>query len=89
MKYDTTTTRRFVGGHTNIPAYLFFCDYIWARTCIEFTKSFAFIFVLISAFLNVFSYADMVCTTAAMGFLRTWIHVPLPLVFAEYLPKER
>nr|XP_014097240.2 monocarboxylate transporter 9 [Bactrocera oleae] len=41
------------------------------------------------AFLNVFSYADMVCTTAAMGFLRTWIHVPLPLVFAEYLPKER
>uniref|UniRef100_A0A0A1WGI3 Monocarboxylate transporter 9 n=1 Tax=Zeugodacus cucurbitae TaxID=28588 RepID=A0A0A1WGI3_ZEUCU len=41
------------------------------------------------AFLNVYSYADMACTTAAMGFLRTWIHVPLPLVFAEYLPKER
>lgn len=41
------------------------------------------------AFLNVFSYVDMACTTAAMGFLRTWIHVPLPLVFAEYLPKER
>lgn len=27
--------------------------------------------------------------TAVMGFLRTWIHVPLPLIFAEYLPKER
>ncbi|XP_054747128.1 monocarboxylate transporter 9 [Anastrepha obliqua] len=41
------------------------------------------------AFLNVFNFSDMACTTAVMGFLRTWIHVPLPLVFAEYLPKER
>lgn len=24
-----------------------------------------------------------------MGFLRTWIHVPLPLVFGDYLPPER
>ncbi|CAD6995604.1 unnamed protein product [Ceratitis capitata] len=41
------------------------------------------------AFLNVYNFRDMAFTTAAMGFLRTWIHVPLPLVFAEYLPKER
>ena len=27
--------------------------------------------------------------TAIMGFLRTWIHVPLSLVFAEYLPQKR
>ncbi|XP_067616113.1 monocarboxylate transporter 7 [Eurosta solidaginis] len=41
------------------------------------------------AFLNVFSFIDMACTTAVMGFLRTWVHVPLPLVFAEYLHKKR
>lgn len=27
--------------------------------------------------------------TVIMGFLRTWIHVPLPLVFGDYLPPER
>lgn len=27
--------------------------------------------------------------TTLMGFFRTWIHVPLPLVYGEYLPRER
>ncbi|XP_005186890.2 monocarboxylate transporter 9 [Musca domestica] len=40
-------------------------------------------------FLNVSSFKGMAIITAVMGFLRTWIHVPLPLIFAEYLPKER
>ncbi|XP_030566197.1 uncharacterized protein LOC115766416 [Drosophila novamexicana] len=34
-------------------------------------------------------FVGMACITAVLGFLRTWIHVPLPLVFADYLPKER
>ncbi|XP_065365079.1 monocarboxylate transporter 9 [Calliphora vicina] len=40
-------------------------------------------------FLNAFDFKSMSIITAVMGFLRTWIHVPLPLIFAEYLPKER
>lgn len=31
----------------------------------------------------------MAIITAIMGFLRTWIHVPLPLVFSEYLSQAR
>lgn len=31
----------------------------------------------------------MAVITAVMGFLRTWIHVPLPLIFAEILTQER
>lgn len=40
-------------------------------------------------FLNVYDFRSMLAITCVMGFLRTWIHVPLPLVFAEYLPPER
>uniref|UniRef100_A0A1A9W694 Major facilitator superfamily (MFS) profile domain-containing protein n=1 Tax=Glossina brevipalpis TaxID=37001 RepID=A0A1A9W694_9MUSC len=40
-------------------------------------------------FLTAFDFKGMAIITAVMGFLRTWIHVPLPLVFAEYLPKDR
>lgn len=40
-------------------------------------------------FLTVSDFKGMATVTAVMGFLRTWIHVPLPLIFAEYLPKER
>lgn len=40
-------------------------------------------------FLKVYDFYEMLAVTAVMGFLRTWIHVPLPLVFAEYLPSER
>ncbi|XP_075154484.1 monocarboxylate transporter 9 [Haematobia irritans] len=40
-------------------------------------------------FLYVADFQGMAVITAVMGFLRTWIHVPLPLIFAEYLPKER
>ncbi|XP_055370805.1 monocarboxylate transporter 7 [Condylostylus longicornis] len=49
------------------------------------------LFTVISrfAFLLVFDYTGMAVITAIMGFLRTWIHVTLPLVFGEYLPKER
>lgn len=40
-------------------------------------------------FLEVFDFNGMLAVTAFMGFLRTWLHVPLPLVLAEYLPAER
>uniref|UniRef100_A0A182IPW6 Major facilitator superfamily (MFS) profile domain-containing protein n=1 Tax=Anopheles atroparvus TaxID=41427 RepID=A0A182IPW6_ANOAO len=41
------------------------------------------------AFLCVFDFYGMAIVTAIMGFLRTWIHVPMPLVFSEYLSQER
>ncbi|XP_001869607.2 monocarboxylate transporter 9 [Culex quinquefasciatus] len=41
------------------------------------------------AFLFVYDFYGMAIITAIMGFLRTWIHVPLPLVFSEYLSQAR
>ncbi|XP_017850385.1 monocarboxylate transporter 7 [Drosophila busckii] len=41
------------------------------------------------AFNDITDFVGMASITAVMGFLRTWIHVPLPLVFADYLSKER
>ncbi|XP_017871441.1 PREDICTED: monocarboxylate transporter 9 isoform X1 [Drosophila arizonae] len=41
------------------------------------------------AFNGITDFVGMACITAVLGFLRTWIHVPLPLVFADYLPKDR
>ncbi|XP_033171831.1 monocarboxylate transporter 7 [Drosophila mauritiana] len=41
------------------------------------------------AFNGITEFVGMACITAVIGFLRTWLHVPLPLVFADYLPKER
>ncbi|XP_055611499.1 monocarboxylate transporter 7 [Uranotaenia lowii] len=41
------------------------------------------------AFLFVYDFYGMAIITAIMGFLRTWIHVPLPLVFSEYLSQKR
>ncbi|XP_068159983.1 monocarboxylate transporter 7 [Drosophila tropicalis] len=41
------------------------------------------------AFNSITDFVGMASITAIMGFLRTWLHVPLPLVFADYLPKER
>ncbi|XP_017110955.1 uncharacterized protein LOC108134941 [Drosophila elegans] len=40
-------------------------------------------------FNGITEFMGMACITAVIGFLRTWLHVPLPLVFADYLPKER
>ncbi|KAH8421272.1 hypothetical protein KR009_012130, partial [Drosophila setifemur] len=40
-------------------------------------------------FNGITEFVGMACITAVIGFLRTWLHVPLPLVFADYLPKER
>lgn len=31
----------------------------------------------------------MLSAVAALGFLRTWLHVPVSLIFAEHLPLER
>ncbi|KAG4068744.1 hypothetical protein HA402_002435 [Bradysia odoriphaga] len=42
-----------------------------------------FVFLYVSEFLGIS------IVTAVMGFLRTWIHVPLPLVFGDYLKTER
>ncbi|KAJ6640355.1 Monocarboxylate transporter 12, partial [Pseudolycoriella hygida] len=41
------------------------------------------------AFLYVNDFIGIVTITAAMGFLRTWIHVPLPIVFGDHLPPTR
>ncbi|XP_055300591.1 uncharacterized protein LOC129567563 [Sitodiplosis mosellana] len=40
-------------------------------------------------FLTVSDFYGMVIVTAAMGFFRTFVHVPLALVYGEYLPQER
>lgn len=45
--------------------------------------------MIVLVFLSTFSFIGVAVVTAVMGFLRTWIHVPLPLVFAEYLKPER
>lgn len=42
-----------------------------------------------SVFLEMFDFNGMAIITGVMGFFRTWIHVPMPLVFAEYLTQER
>ncbi|XP_037919162.1 monocarboxylate transporter 9 isoform X2 [Hermetia illucens] len=42
-----------------------------------------------TAFLTVFDFRGVAIMTIIIGFLKTWLHVPLPLVFAEYLSKER
>lgn len=49
------------------------------------------IFTILSRFifLKVSDFNGMLAVTAFMGFLRTWLHVPLPLVFAAHLPSER
>lgn len=44
---------------------------------------------LFSVFLYIHDFIPMAIITAIMGFLRTWLHVPLALVFGEYLPQER
>ncbi|KAL5278633.1 hypothetical protein ACFFRR_003331 [Megaselia abdita] len=48
-----------------------------------------FTFFLRFVFLKVTDFTAMAIMTGILGFLKTWIHVPLPLVFAEYLPAER
>ncbi|XP_055912908.1 monocarboxylate transporter 7 [Eupeodes corollae] len=48
-----------------------------------------FTFITRFAFLEVFDYVNMAIVTAIMGFLRTWIHVTMPLVIGEYLSTER
>lgn len=47
------------------------------------------LFSSVSVFLGIFDFTGMAIITGVMGFFRTWIHVPMPLVFAEYLPQER
>lgn len=53
------------------------------------SKFFIVVMTTILAFLYVNDFLGMAIMTAVMGFLRTWIHVPLPLVFGDYLPPER
>lgn len=59
------------------------------RNWTHFHRFFFCFSVFFVVFLRVFDFQGMAIITAVMGFLRTWIHVPLPLVFGEYLPKER
>ncbi|XP_055300651.1 monocarboxylate transporter 14-like [Sitodiplosis mosellana] len=47
------------------------------------------IILLRFVFLNMTSFSGMIVIVAILGFLRTWLHVPISLIFAEYLPKER
>uniref|UniRef100_A0A182QJX4 Major facilitator superfamily (MFS) profile domain-containing protein n=1 Tax=Anopheles farauti TaxID=69004 RepID=A0A182QJX4_9DIPT len=66
-----------------------------SSTCLNIKARYVYLagalFTIIArfGFLCVFDFYGMAIVTAIMGFLRTWIHVPLPLVFSEYLPQER
>ncbi|XP_055713264.1 monocarboxylate transporter 9 [Phlebotomus papatasi] len=66
-----------------------------ASTCIKVKSRYVYLagaaFTVAARFahLCVFDFNGMAFIIGIMGFLRTWIHVPLPLVFAEYLPQER
>ncbi|GAB0097094.1 uncharacterized protein DMENIID0001_126920 [Sergentomyia squamirostris] len=66
-----------------------------ASTCIKVKSRYvylagaAFAVAARLAHLCVFDFTGMAFIIGIMGFLRTWIHVPLPLVFAEYLPEKR
>lgn len=42
-----------------------------------------------TVFLTIYDFVNVAILTGVMGFFRTWLHVPLPLVFAEYLSQER
>lgn len=42
-----------------------------------------------TVFLTIHDFVNVAILTGVMGFFRTWLHVPLPLVFAEYLSQER
>lgn len=48
--------------------------------------SFPFFF---AAFLNVSSYLGIAFVTAIIGFIRAWLHVPIAIVFGDYLKPER
>ncbi len=41
------------------------------------------------AFLFVFSFYGMLVVMAFIGFVRTSLHIPMALIFAEYLPSQR
>uniref|UniRef100_A0A7G3APX1 Putative monocarboxylate transporter n=2 Tax=Lutzomyia longipalpis TaxID=7200 RepID=A0A7G3APX1_LUTLO len=66
-----------------------------ASTCVRVKSRYVYMagaaFTVAARFahLCVFDFNGMAFIIGIMGFLRTWIHVPLPLVFAEYLPQER
>lgn len=40
-------------------------------------------------FLYIFSFYGMLVVMAFIGFVRTSLHIPMSLIFAEYLPSER
>lgn len=42
-----------------------------------------------SAFLEVFDFKGLAIVSSVMGFLKTLVFLPTPLVLAEYLSKER
>ncbi|XP_059618542.1 monocarboxylate transporter 9 [Phlebotomus argentipes] len=66
-----------------------------ASTCIKVKSRYVYMagaaFTVAARFahLCVFDFNGMAFIIGIMGFLRTWIHVTLPLVFAEHLPQER
>lgn len=50
-------------------------------------QKFNIIFFL--AFFYANDYWSMVVVTAVIGFLKTWLLIPVGLIFTEYLPPER
>lgn len=40
-------------------------------------------------FLRVYDFVALATISAVIGFFKTFLHLPAPIVFAEYLPKER
>lgn len=43
----------------------------------------------ISVFLCVSSFTGMAVVIIALGFFRTWLHVTVPLIFADHLPQSK
>lgn len=48
-----------------------------------------FVSCLILAFQCVTGFAGVSAVTAMIGFFRAWLHIPIGIVFADYLPPSR
>lgn len=50
---------------------------------------FSDLFLFFTVFLKIKDFIGMIIITAIMSFVRTWLHLPQPLVFADHLQPER
>ncbi|XP_017036463.1 monocarboxylate transporter 7 [Drosophila kikkawai] len=90
-KVDTATIIA-IGAAADLTSRIFLAV---TAVCIQVPSRYIYlagaVFTVFARFVfnGITEFVGMACITAVIGFLRTWLHVPLPLVFADYLPKER